>query len=115
MRGEEGEGREEGRRKGRRREGERELALFPPLIDRHYVISHLPRLEHLDDTEVTREEREKALKVYGRRRPGNTSGSAQHRAGSVKDKEPASSTSFVSHVSSWLDMGLLRSVGNFGY
>jgi len=35
---------------------------------RFYVISRLPRLTHLDDEEVTEEEREAALKVYQARR-----------------------------------------------
>ena len=40
-------------------------------ICREFVISCLLHLEHLDDTVVTREEREAAQKVYGRRRPSS--------------------------------------------
>lgn len=36
------------------------------------MISQLPKLEYLDDTRVSLEEREKALKVYGRRRTTTT-------------------------------------------
>ena len=39
---------------------------------RHYVISQLPHLEYLDDTAVSTEEREKALKIYDRRRSTST-------------------------------------------
>ena len=41
-------------------------------FSRLYVISQLPRLEYLDDTRVTREEKEKSLKTYGRRRTTTT-------------------------------------------
>jgi Leucine-rich repeat (LRR) protein len=35
---------------------------------RYYVISYLPNLKVLDDTEITEEERQQAISVYGRRR-----------------------------------------------
>ena len=43
------------------------LLLISPM-SRHYVISRLPSLCYLDDSRVTSEEREAAVKVYGRRK-----------------------------------------------
>ena len=42
------------------------------------MISYLPKLVHLDDTAVTREERAEAIKIYGRRKPaGNGNGTLE--------------------------------------
>ncbi|XP_064388545.1 leucine-rich melanocyte differentiation-associated protein-like [Halichondria panicea] len=55
---------------------------------RQYVLSHLPKLRHLDDSKVTNQEREEAAKVYGRRRFNQT---LRRRDSTVKGRSRSSS------------------------
>ena len=45
-----------------------EVLLCSAICCRCFVISHLPKLEFLDDAAVSSEEQEEAQRVYGKRR-----------------------------------------------
>lgn len=57
---------------------------------RHYVISHLPKLQQLDDTPVSSEERGMAAKIYGRRRFASVSVTTKKEASAHKKQKQRS-------------------------